>query len=57
VQLTLGRWLRDRAVVTPERTAIEFDDRSLSYANLVEHATSAATALTDHGLERGSPSG
>ena len=38
-ELSLARWLPDRAALTPDRVAIDFADKQTSYAEL---ATSAA---------------
>ncbi len=52
-ELTLGRWIRDRARVTPERAAIEFGDRRVTYGQLDEASERLACALLARGLERG----
>ena len=33
-QLTLGRWIRDRARTSPDRVAIDFLDAETTYAQL-----------------------
>ena len=32
--MTLGRWIEDRARITPGRVAIDFEDRLVTYAEL-----------------------
>jgi fatty-acyl-CoA synthase len=51
--LTLGRWLRDRARTTPERVAIDEDDRLTTYGELDRRSERLAAALVTSGLERG----
>ncbi len=58
--LAIGRWIRDRAVVTPERTAIDFPglDRSpelsrTSYEQLDRRSERLAGALLETGLTAG----
>jgi fatty-acyl-CoA synthase len=51
--LTLDRWIRDRARVTPDRTAIVFGDRLVTYRELDERSDARAAALIARGLERG----
>jgi fatty-acyl-CoA synthase len=51
--LTLDRWIRDRARLTPDRTAIVFGDRLVTYRELDERSDARAAALTAGGLERG----
>ncbi len=36
--LSLSGWLPDRAALTPDRVAIEFGDRQISYAELAAFA-------------------
>jgi fatty-acyl-CoA synthase len=52
-ELTIGRWLSDRARATPDRVAIRFLDRDLTYAALDRRATRLAAGLADRGLRRG----
>lgn len=52
-RLTVGRWIRDRAVVTPDRVAIDFLDEPTTYAELDERSERLAAALLAGGLERG----
>ena len=49
----VGRWIRDRAVVTPQRVAIDFEDETTTYAVLAERAERLARALHAAGLRRG----
>ncbi|MDX6726529.1 MAG: fatty-acyl-CoA synthase [Baekduia sp.] len=52
-QLTLGRWVRDRAVVTPARVAIEHRGERTTYAELDARSERLADALLRLGLRRG----
>jgi fatty-acyl-CoA synthase len=52
-ELTIGRWIRDRAVVTPARVAIEYGGERISYAELDARSEALAGALLDLGLSRG----
>ncbi|MDN5851951.1 MAG: AMP-binding protein, partial [Actinomycetia bacterium] len=51
--MTLGRWIRDRAVVTPNRVAIDFRDEATTYAELADRSVRLATALLAAGLSPG----
>ena len=51
--LTIGRWLSDRARATPDRVAIRFLDGKLTYAALDRRATRLAAGLAERGIERG----
>ena len=51
--LTIGRWLSDRARLTPDRVAIRFLGGELTYAALDRRATRLAAGLAERGLERG----
>jgi fatty-acyl-CoA synthase len=51
--LTLDRWIRDRARITPDRTAIVFGDRLVTYRELDERSDARAADLAARGLERG----
>jgi len=51
--LTLGRWLTDRARNTPGRVAIEFGEARITYAELDEQARGIAAGLAARGLRRG----
>jgi len=51
--LTLGRWLADRARTTPLRVAIRFLGQDLTYAELDSRATRLAAGLAARGLRRG----
>ncbi len=51
--LTLGRWLWDRARTTPDRVAIRFLDGELTYAALDRRARRLAAGLAARGLRRG----
>ncbi len=50
---TLGRWLLDRARVTPGRVAIDFLGRSITYGELDEASESFAAVFARRGLKRG----
>ena len=52
-RLTLARWLSDRARTTPERVAIDYLDREVTYADLEETAQRFAAWFASRGLERG----
>ncbi len=51
--LTLDRWIRDRARATPDRVAIDFCGRELSYAELDERSERLAAGLAAAGLHAG----
>ncbi len=50
---TLGRWIRDRARTTPDRVAIDFGGRLVTYRELDERSDARAAAFRDAGLARG----
>ena len=50
---TLGRWLPERARATPDRVAIDYRDRLVTYAELERQAQGLAAALGDAGLRHG----
>ena len=50
---TLGRWIRDRARTTPERVAIDFGGRLVTYRELEEGSDARAADFRDAGLRRG----
>ena len=52
-RLTLGRWLADRVRTTPDRVAIDYHDREVSYRELDEAATRFASSFAERGLRRG----
>jgi fatty-acyl-CoA synthase len=52
-QLVLGRWIRDRARTTPERVAIDYDGRHVTYAELDVRSDRLAADLLAAGLKRG----
>ena len=52
-RLVLGRWIRDRARTTPERLAIDFDGRLVTYAELDERSERLAADLLAAGLQGG----
>src|SRR5207244_1421114 len=51
--LTLAPWIRDRARLTPDRTAIVFGDRLVTYRELDEGSDARAAAFAARGLVRG----
>jgi fatty-acyl-CoA synthase len=50
---TLGRWLRDRALASPARVAIEYAGEATTYAELEARAARLAGALAGLGLRPG----
>jgi fatty-acyl-CoA synthase len=52
-ELTLGRWVRDRALVTPARIAIEHRGERTTYAELDARSERLADGLLRLGLRRG----
>ena len=52
-ELTIGRWLADRARLTPDRVAIRFLGGEVTYAELDRRATRLAAGLAARGLRRG----
>jgi fatty-acyl-CoA synthase len=52
-ELTLGRWIRDRASITPARIAIEHRGECTTYAELDARSDRLADALVRLGLRRG----
>jgi fatty-acyl-CoA synthase len=52
-ELTLGHWIRDRTIVTPARTAIEYGEDRITYAELDARSEALAGALLRLGLGRG----
>ena len=51
--LTLGRWVRDWGRISPQRVAIEFLGRQVTYAELDAGSERRAAALLAAGLRRG----
>ena len=51
--LTIGRWLSDRARTTPDRVAIRYLDAELTYEALDRRAARLAAGLAARGLGRG----
>jgi fatty-acyl-CoA synthase len=49
----VGRWLADRARTTPQRVAIDFDGRLVTYEELAAGADGYAAAFAERGLTRG----
>jgi fatty-acyl-CoA synthase len=50
---TIGRWISDRARNTPERVAIDYDGRLVTYCELNDGADAFAAAFAEAGLLRG----
>jgi fatty-acyl-CoA synthase len=50
---TVGRWLTDRAALTPDRVAIDFGGRLISYRELAGAAARRAAAFAAAGLSPG----
>jgi fatty-acyl-CoA synthase len=53
LSLSLSRWLPDRAALTPDRVAIDFAGRLISYAELADAAAARAAAFAALGLRPG----
>jgi fatty-acyl-CoA synthase len=51
--MIVARWLADRARNTPQRVAIDFDGRLVTYAELAAGADAFAAAFAESGLRRG----
>lgn len=51
--MTIGRWIRDRATVTPDRVAIDHPQRLLTYAGLDRESSQLAAELEGRGLQLG----
>jgi fatty-acyl-CoA synthase len=51
--LAVGRWMRDRGTVTPDRVAIDFLDGTTTYRELDDRSERLAAALLAEGLHRG----
>lgn len=49
----IGTWIRDRARLTPDRAAIVFGERTVSYAELDSASAGLAAELGGRGLARG----
>ena len=49
----IGTWIRDRARLTPARTAVDFEGRVLTYGQLDRDSSRLAAELTRRGLARG----
>jgi len=52
-ELTLGRWIRDRARTTPGRVAVDCGGAETTYAELDERSEQLAAGLLKTGLARG----
>jgi fatty-acyl-CoA synthase len=52
-ELAVGRWIRDRAIVTPARVAIEYGAQRITYAELDARSEALSCALLRLGLRRG----
>jgi fatty-acyl-CoA synthase len=50
---TIGRWLVDRARITPKRVAVDYHGRELSYEELDRRSNALAAELAARGLRRG----
>ena len=51
--MIVARWLADRARNTPQRVAIDYDGRLVTYAELAAGADAFAAAFAESGLKRG----
>jgi fatty-acyl-CoA synthase len=52
-ELTIGRWIRDRALVTPARVAVEQGGVELGYGELDSRSERLAAALLSAGMQHG----
>jgi fatty-acyl-CoA synthase len=52
-ELTHGHWIRERAIVTPARTAIEYGEERITYAELDARSEALACGLLRLGLSHG----
>jgi len=52
-ELTLDRWIRDRARTTPQRVAIDFLDEKTTYCELDERSERLAAGRLQKGLVPG----
>jgi fatty-acyl-CoA synthase len=52
-ELTIGHWIRDRAIVTPRRVAIEYREERITYAELDARSEALSCALLGLGLGPG----
>jgi len=52
-ELTLGRWIRDRACTTPDRVAIDYGGERTTYQELDQHSERLAAGFLAAGLCRG----
>ena len=52
-ELTLGRWIRDRARTTPDRVAIDYGGERTTYQELDQHSERLAAGFLAAGLCRG----
>ena len=50
---TIGRWLADRARITPSRVALDYLDRELTYAELDRRANALTMSFAERRLRRG----
>jgi fatty-acyl-CoA synthase len=50
---TIDRWIADRARTTPERVAIDYDGRLVTYRELDDASDAFAAAFAEAGLRRG----
>jgi fatty-acyl-CoA synthase len=50
---TLGRWIRDRARATPDRVAVDYEDRLVTYGELDAGSDAFAARFHGAGLRRG----
>lgn len=51
--LTIGRWILDRERITPDRIAIDFEGKGVTYAELAYQSRGLAAALAGSGLRPG----
>ncbi|OLN21671.1 o-succinylbenzoate--CoA ligase [Domibacillus antri] len=52
-EMNMPNWLKQRAFLTPDRTALVFEKRSWTFAQLYRNTLKAASALSASGIQKG----